>query len=164
MYSPDRPDALQGRTRSHARHSSGSFDSDEWGMKKSDHTLDITQDTTQEANHVEEEAGTVPIATSTTDTDTNTIENINLATAAFPTPATDTTITDTTTNQTEVDLGEKFGEGEGEGGGWLGVMGRHSARKKKAHNNKAAQQVLLLFLLFLNTRVHTDLCTWFAHF
>jgi len=161
IFSPERSDALQqGRARSHARHSSGSFDIEKWGIQMNDHTTqDITQDITQKGNQVEKELGTVPIPTSTTDTDTTTNENTNLATAALPTPDTDTTATntttDTTTNHTELDLGEKFGEGEGEDSGWQGVMGRHSARKKKAHFS--AQQVLLLSLLFLNTRAHTDL-------
>ncbi len=155
VFSPERPDALQGRARSHARHSSGSFDSNEWGIKRNDHP----PNTAQEDDQVERDASTVPIPTTDTYTDTNTIEN------TIPTTTTTTTtITDTTApNHTKEELGEKFGEGEGEGGGWQGVMGRHSARKKKAHNNKAAQQVWLLFLLLINTRDHTNLETIFAH-
>lgn len=135
--SPDRPEALQGRARTHARHSSGSFD-DICGVKRKD-----IEDTTQAASTI---GDADPTAISLTNTTTSTA--ILEATTDDTAPTTTTTLDTNDTNATtEEDMGEKFGEGEGEGG-WQGVMGRHSARKKKAHTKAAVQVISLLQLLF----------------
>ena len=118
IYSPNRPDVLQGRARTHARHSSGSFD-DICGIKRKD-----IEDTTQAASVI---ADADPTTISLFNTTTNTA--ILEANTEDTAPTTTTTLDTNDTNATkEEGMGEKFGEGEGEGG-WQGVMGRHTACK-----------------------------------